>query len=196
MIAFIRGKVESYTGDSIVIDHEGMGWQIAYAHTDKIHLGEDIKVYTYLHITENDMSLFGFESLQEKDLFLRLISVKGLGPKTAMALFTKASYEELISAIESGNVTFLKSMPGIGAKSASQIILDLKGKLVETETKTSKIKYPKEIEEAMDAMKNLGFKPNEIASAAKVMNEQPGLSTQDYIRIGLKFVNKSKLGGN
>lgn len=197
MIAFISGTVSSYTADTIVLDHNGMGWQISYAHTDQIHLGESIKVYTYLHITENDMKLFGFESQEEKELFLQLISVKGLGPKTAMAMFSKGSASKIIGAIESGNVSYLKSMPGIGAKSASQIILDLKGRLVETEnTQKKKESYSKEITEAMEGLKNFEFKPGEIAKAGQYMNEHPGLTTEEYIRMGLRFINKSKLGGN
>ena len=149
-------------------------------------------MHTYMHISENDVSLFGFESMEEKDLFMRLISVKGLGPKTAMNMLARAGYDEIIAAVETGNVAALKKMPGIGAKSASQIVLDLKGKLVAAPdgAKTPSMNYPEEIRDAMEGLKNLGYKQNEVNSAAKAMMESPGLSTAEYLRIGLRYLSK------
>ena len=72
--------------DIAVINHEGMGWEVHYPHVDQVHLNEEMRIYTYLSISENDMRLYGFSSQEEKQLFLKLISVKGLGPKTAMAM--------------------------------------------------------------------------------------------------------------
>ena len=99
MIAFIKGCVVSYTTDSVVLDHNGMGWQISYPHCDKISLNQEITIHTYMHISENDMSLYGFESDQEKQLFLRLISVKGLGPKTAMNMLGRAGSSSIIQML-------------------------------------------------------------------------------------------------
>lgn len=193
MIAFITGTVAAYTVDTIIVNNQGIGWEIYYPHTDKIRLNEQVNIYTYMHITENDVSLFGFESMREKELFMRLISVKGIGPRTVMPILTKADTDTIIGSIEQGNVAFLKSMPGIGNKTASQIILDLKGKLVETEQKGKPV--PAAVAEAMEALKNLGYKTAEINSAANVMNEKPGLTTEEYIRMGLQFLMKKKLGG-
>ena len=193
MIAFIQGTVAAYGADYVVIDHQGIGWQAAYPHTDEIRLNQEIRIYTYMHMTENDISLFGFSSQEEKELFLRLISVKGLGPKTAMNMLASAGYENIIGAIEAGNVAALKKMPGIGAKSASQIVLDLKGRLVSVpvQTKAPAQEYPEEIRDALDALKSLGYKPSEISSAASVMMEEKGLSTQQYLRIGLKHLGRA-----
>ena len=199
MIAFIKGTVASYTVDSVVIDHDGMGWEIAYPHTDHVSLNQEIKVYTYLHISENDMRLFGFESQEEKDLFLRLITVKGLGPKTAMNMLSKAGYDSIYGWIEEGNVTALKKMPGIGAKSASQIVLDLKGKLVapaENPSGSSSVKsYPKEIDEALEGLKNLGYKSGELNGCAEYLNSHPGKKTEEYLKMGLRYLMNQKLGG-
>ena len=117
MIAFVKGKVASYGADWVVVDCHDIGYQMAYPHPENLHLNDEVFIYTYLHITENDMSLFGFESQDEKALFLKLISVKGLGPKTAMGMLSKCGYQSIVSAIETGDVTLLKKMPGIGAKS-------------------------------------------------------------------------------
>ena len=192
MIAFIKGTVASYGIDWIVVDNHGVGYLISYPHTDHVTLQQEISVHTYMHISENDVSLFGFESMEEKDLFMRLISVKGLGPKTAMNMLARAGYDEIISAVETGNVAALKKMPGIGAKSASQIVLDLKGKLVAAPdgAKTPAENYPEEIRDAMEGLKNLGYKQNEVNSAAKAMMESPGLSTAEYLRIGLRYLSK------
>ena len=197
MIAFIRGTIAAYGADYIIVDHDGMGWQIAYPHTDHIHLNEEIKVYTYMHFTENDTSLFGFESQEEKELFLRLISVKGLGPKTAMNMLASAGYDAVINAIETGDVASLKKMPGIGAKSASQIVLDLKGKLVQVEVKAkaaSANQYPPEINDALEGLKGLGYKPSELGGAANEMMDKPGLSTKEYLQMGLRIMARGRTG--
>lgn len=195
MIAFIKGKVASYTVDSVVIDHDGMGWEMSYPHTDKLSLNEDIQIYTYLNIFEGGMNLYGFESLDEKELFLRLISVKGLGPKTAMNMLSKAGYQAIMTSILNGDVASLKKMPGIGAKSASQIVLDLQGKLVPAETNSKQVqtsKYAKEITDAIEGLKNLGYKQSELTNCIHYMAENPGLRVEDYMAMGLRFMAKAK----
>lgn len=198
MIAFITGTVVSYTTDSVVIDHNGMGWQICYPHCADLSLNQEIRIHTYMHITENDMSLYGFESDEEKQLFLRLISVKGLGPKTAMNMLSRSGSAAIIKAIETSDVAALKKLPGIGARSASQIVLDLKGKLVTNEIHTSQMQsesYPKEIADALEGLKNFGYKGNDLTSAANVMKEKPGLNEVEYLRLGLQFLARQKKGG-
>lgn len=195
MIAFIKGTVISYTVDSVVIDHDGMGWEIAYPHTDKLSLNTEVQVYTYLHIFEGGMNLYGFETQQEKELFLKLISVKGLGPKTAMTMLSRAGYQTIVDSISTGDVAALKKMPGIGAKSASQIVLDLQGKLVVTETSTSKqsnSKYSKEINDAIEGLKNLGYKQSELSNCIHYMAENPGLTVEQYMSMGLRYMAKAK----
>lgn len=192
MIAFIKGTITAYGADWIVIEQNGIGWKVFYPHTEAIHLNESVQIFTYMHITENDVSLFGFESQEEQDLFTRLISVKGLGPKTAINMLAHTTSNRLIASIEQGDVNLLKSMPGIGAKTASQIILDLKGKLVHTDKE--KENYSFEINDACEALKNLGYKQGEITQAAKIMSESSNLSTEEYLKIGLQFLMKKKVG--
>jgi Holliday junction DNA helicase RuvA len=190
MIAFIDGKVVSYQDDTVVLDHDGMGWEIHYPHIDQIHREQEIRIFTYLSISENDMRLYGFSSQDEKNLFLKLISVKGLGPKTAMNMLAKKGYREIIAAIENGDVKFLKGVPGIGPKAASQIVLDLKGKLVPVDQKEKAEELPPEIQDAADALKNFGYRQGEIQKAVNIMKESPGKTVQDYIRIGLRALVK------
>ncbi len=191
MIAFIDGIVDSFGTDYVILDNHGMGYKMFYAHTSDLKLNEQVKLYTYMHITENDISLFAFSSLLEQDLFMKLISVKGLGPKTAMSMLTKSSVNHLITVIESGDVGALKNVPGIGSKTASQIILDLKGKLVSIEEETS-TKYNQAILDALEALKNLGYKQTELNQVAKELNKEQNLDTAQYLKLGLKLLNGRK----
>ncbi|MBQ9046969.1 MAG: Holliday junction branch migration protein RuvA [Solobacterium sp.] len=193
MIAFIRGTVASYGADWAVIENHGMGWKVFYPHTEQLRLSQEVTVYTYMHISENDAALYGFASPEEQDLFLKLINVKGLGPKTAVTMLSRSSMEHLVTSIEQGDVAALKSIPGIGAKTASQIILDLKGKLVESADKS--LKLSPEIEDALEALKNLGYKQGELNQAAKAMSEQKGLRADEYLKFGLQYLMKKKVGG-
>ncbi len=194
MISFIKGTVAAYGVDYAVIENHGIGWHIFYPHTEDIRLNQEISVFTYMHLTENDISLFGFASQEEKDLFMKLIGVKGIGPKTAMNMLMTSGYDALVANIAEGNVAALKKIPGIGAKAASQIVLDMQGKLVTYETtpktKSQTVQYPPEIADALEGLKNLGYRPNELGPAAHQMMEQPGLTTAEYLRIGLRFLSK------
>ncbi len=193
MIAFIEGRVAAYGADWAVVNNQGIGWKIAYPHTDEISLNQEVRIYTYMHITENDVALYGFRSQEEQDLFIRLIGVKGLGPKTALNMLTRSSMDNIIAAVEQGNVAALKALPGVGAKTASQIVLDLKGKLVQVPVKQGTIAQPaysNEIMDAVEALKSLGWKPAEANSAARVMNEHPGLTVNEYLRIGMQYLSK------
>jgi Holliday junction DNA helicase RuvA len=193
MIAFIEGRIAAYGADWVVLNNQGVGWKIAYPHTDEISLNQEVRIYTYMHITENDIALYGFRSQEEQDLFIRLIGVKGLGPKTALNMLTRSSMDNIIAAVEQGNVAALKALPGVGAKTASQIVLDLKGKLVQVPVKqgaAAQPVYSSEIMDAVEALKSLGWKPAEANNAAKVMNEHPGLSVNEYLRIGMQYLSK------
>lgn len=194
MIAFIKGIIASYGADWLVIENSDMGWKVFYPHTDTLSLQKEVLIYTYMHITENDMTLFGFQNAEEQELFLRLISVKGLGPKTALAMLMKCSNHHIVNAIESGDVTLLKTLPGIGAKTASQIVLDLKGKLVQIQNnkKETQESYSQEIMDALEGLKSLGYKQSELNAVAKKMSETPNLDSAKYLRLGLQFLSKQK----
>ena len=129
MIGFLRGKIEHVTIENIYLDVCGVGYEIFVPNPERYHLYEEVMVHTYLAIRENDVTLYGFFTKDEKELFMKLISVKGIGPKSAVSMLSKGSYEGIIEAIETGNLGYLKKLPGIGPKAAGQIILDLKGHL-------------------------------------------------------------------
>ncbi|MBV1709603.1 MAG: Holliday junction branch migration protein RuvA [Erysipelothrix sp.] len=192
MIAFIRGKVHAFGLDWVILDTQGVGYRIGFPRPEVLSLNSEVLLYTYQHIREDEISLYGFLSMDELRLFEQLITVKGLGPKTALNMMTASSFIKIISAIESGDVTFLKTMPGIGAKTASQIVLDLKGKLVESEKKDSKASV--EIVDAVAALRSLGYKTSELAGIEKYLISLNLSSVDELIKAGLQFLLKRKGG--
>ena len=193
MIAFVKGTVYSFGIDHVIIETvSGIGYKVYYNHSQPLTLGQNILLFTYQQIREDAHVLFGFVRKEELELFEKLISVKGLGPKTALGILTAASYSQVVNAIEQGEVAFLKKMPGIGAKTASQIILDLKGKLVSTEE--SKPVVNSKIMDAMEALKALGYKNTEIQAISKQMQEQDLATAEAYVKLGLQLLLKRKGG--
>lgn len=186
MIAYIRGKVALVQMDHVIVEAYGLGYQIQFSRPDKVKLNDEVQLFTYQHIREDENTLYGFLSADEKELFIKLISVKGLGPKTAMNMFSAMTMDRLLNAIESGDVALIKSLPGIGAKTASQIVLDLKGKLVQVST--SKAPVSSEAKDALDALKALGYKGNELSGVEKLFASVPGKSVDEYVKMGLKHM--------
>ena len=173
MYDYIKGTITSIKNNSIVVDNNGIGYLIYVSNPYSFELGKDYKVYVYQQIKEDEHSLFGFKTLEEKEFFLKLISVSGVGCKMALPILAVGSIEGIMDAIERENVLYLKKFPKIGDKLAKQIILDLKGKLefigvgitddvVETEN------------ELRDVLIGLGYKEKELKPVlAKVDTSLP-----------------------
>lgn len=191
MIRFIRGLVYSFTNDHVIIDNNGIGYFIFFSHPEKLILGQEILIYTYQHFREDGTVLYGFLSKEELNLFEKLIGVKGLGPKTAMTILSKFSLDNLISAIENGDVNYLKKMPSVGGKTASQIILDLKGKLVESDNNNEKTDNLL-LKEAVEGLKSLGYKSFEINRVSGELSKMNLKTVDEYLKEGLKLLVKNK----
>ena len=173
MYDYIKGTITNIKHNSIVVDNNGIGYLIYVSNPYSFELGRDYKVYVYQQIKEDENSLFGFKTLEEKEFFLKLISVSGVGCKMALPILAVGSIERIMDAIERENVLYLKKFPKIGDKLAKQIILDLKGKLefigvgitddiVETEN------------ELKDVLIGLGYKEKELKPVlAKVDTSLP-----------------------
>ena len=183
MIYFLRGEITSIESDSVVIDVNDVGYQVLVSHIQDYKIGDKVLLYTYNVVREDENYLVGFLSKEEKDVFLSLIKVKGLGPKTVINALSATTPEEVISAISSNNVAFLKKLPGLGTKAAGQIILDLKGQL------TGSKGNPKQYEEVYDALKTLGFKGAAIDRVLATINE-PNASTEEILKIALSRLRK------
>lgn len=191
MYAFISGKVYSVKSDEAIIDNHGIGYRIYMSDTRKLKVGQEAFLLIHEQISEDAHTLFGFQAQEEYDLFTQLIKVKGVGCKSAITAMSMAQASDIISAIEKADTAFMKRLPGIGTKTASQIILDLKGKLVHVDEKTSK-NNPL-LTEVEQALKSLGYKAGEINPILKQLQVE-GKSVDQLIKQALSLMLKAKGG--
>lgn len=190
MYNYLNGRITEKGLDYIVVDCGGVGYHVYVSRADDFKKDDYEKVYTYLSVREDDMTLYGFKTKEEKNLFLKIIGVSGIGPKTAIAMLSVTTPQSFIQAIELGNTGYLKKLPGIGSKSASQIILDLKGKLVVDVNDTLEVKQVnKDLEDTREALKGLGFKASDIDSVLKVVGQEK-LTSQQYLKKALQLLRK------
>ena len=180
MYGYIFGTVTLIEFNYIIIDNNGIGYVINVSNPYSYELNNEYKVYTY--IREDEYSLYGFKSMEEKNLFLKLISVKGLGPKMAMPMFALGSTSGIIDAIDRENILYLKKFPKIGDKVARQIILDLKGKLVEKGTQ------PDMNSELVSVLLSLGYKQPDIKKIMPNINQNDPIENQ--VKEALKLLLK------
>ena len=183
MYEYIIGKVDSVNPGYISLDNNGVGYKIFVSNPYSFKETDEYKIYLYQYIREDENTLYGFKKEEERDLFLKLINVKGLGPKMALPLFSNGSIDGIIDAIERENILYLKKFPKIGDKVARQIILDLKGKLV-SKTDTVIVKD----DELIDALSALGYKQTDINKIIPKINKD--LSIEDKIKEALKLLLK------
>ena len=128
MYSYIIGEIVEINVDHIVVENNGIGYLIYVSNPYEFTKGKKIKVYLYQYVKEDVLLLYGFKTIEEKEMFLKLILVKGIRCKTAIGILATGDLEKIISAIETNDVNYLKKIPGIGPKAAKQIILDLQGK--------------------------------------------------------------------
>lgn len=184
MYFYIKGTVVEQYGSYIVLDSNNIGYLINVANPYSFELNKEYKVFIYQQIREDDNSLYGFKTIEEKDLFLKLISVKGIGPKMALPILATGSINGIVDAIERENILYLKKFPKIGEKAARQIILDLKGKLNIEGIDTDSNNY----EELQEVLKGLGYKDKEYKNIInKVDNNLPiELQVKEALKLLLK----------
>ena len=178
MIYSLKGKVLLKDGETVIIDVHDVGYQVLVSHVNDYEIGQEVFLYTYNVVREDENYLVGFSSIDEKEVFLALIRVKGLGPKTVIGALSSTTANDIRNAIASNNVVYLKKLPGIGAKAASQIILDLKGEL--TGTKGDPTVY----DEVYEALKELGFKGAAIERVLATINEKDA-TPEEVLRLAL-----------
>ncbi len=187
MYSYIKGLIVDITKDYIVIDNHGIGYLVYVSNPYRFTRGKEAVVYIYQQVKEDGILLFGFTSQEEKNLFLKLILVKGIGCKTAIGILATGEVNQIIQAIESKNVTYLKKIPGIGPKAAQQIILDLQGKfnvVVKEEIVASPF-----YDEAIEVLVALGYKLNEIEKVMKTISGE-NLDTNGYVKKALSLLVK------
>lgn len=185
MYEYIKGKITDIESNYIVVENNNIGYLIYTANPYSFNVGEEYKVYLYQQIREDENSLYGFKTNEEKKLFLKLIGVKGLGCRMALPMLATGSIDGIVDAIERENILYLKKFPKIGDKVARQIILDLKGKLVESNNTSLNSINNSELIEALQA---LGYKNNEINKIIPSINMS--LSVEEQIKEALKLLLK------
>ena len=184
MYAYIEGIIKEIESNYVVLDNNGIGYQIYTPNPYAFNIDEKYKIYLYQLIREDENSLYGFKNKEEKDLFLKLIEVKGLGCKMALPMLATGSINGIVDAIERENILYLKKFPKIGDKVACQIILDLKGKLVSGE----KVVNNKDFSELTEALKSLGYKASDINKILPNIKSEENVEEQikEALRLLLK----------
>jgi holliday junction DNA helicase RuvA len=194
MIAYLKGKLVIKSVDYIVIDVQGIGYKVYMSKTaiDKFEEEKEIKVYTYLKVREDDISLFGFNTLEELHMFELLISVGGIGAKSAIAILSNITPSKFALAVITSDVNTLKKLQGIGPKTAQRIILELKDKIKTEEAienQENTIKQEEQIQEDMEeliqALQVLGYRRYEINNILPKIKEE---TLEDRIKEALKYL--------
>lgn len=203
MFDFIKGTVEHVCPEYIVVENNGLGYQIStpnpFVYSGKMN--QLVTVYTFQYVREDLIALYGFETREEKSLFTKLLSVSGIGPKGALAILASGEVGQVVQAIEQEDEGFLLKFPGVGKKTARQMILDLKGKLQSVVpdffpdlfNHDAISDFPKDdsaaFDEAMLALKALGYTEKEIKKISPELRKER-LSTDQYIKKALQRLLK------
>ncbi|MBQ7824388.1 MAG: Holliday junction branch migration protein RuvA [Bacteroidaceae bacterium] len=194
MIEYISGKIEELTPAAAVIESNGIGYwvNISLNTYSSLSLGKSVKMYIYEAIREDAYILYGFTEKRERELFLLLISVSGVGPNTARMILSSLTPAELEQTIVSENVHLLKAVKGIGAKTAQRIIIDLKDKIktsVATDNISGIASEESQSDEALAALQMLGFtQAASYKAIQKIVKENPTAKVEDIIKAALKIL--------
>ncbi|MDS9471309.1 Holliday junction branch migration protein RuvA [Sporosarcina pasteurii] len=201
MYDYIKGHVTRVTPEYITLEQNGLGWSIMTPNPYAFHITDDIQqVFTYLHVRQDVQLLLGFKTLEQRELFKKLITVSGIGPKGALAILASGIPSQVISAIEREDEGFLVQFPGVGKKTARQMILDLKGKLhdlfseIDLEEEGHSLLTMVEndaLDEAILALEVLGYSQRELNKVKKTL-EKEELDTEGYMKLALQLLLKQK----
>ena len=200
MYEYLIGTITQVFPAYIVVENNGIGYLINVANPFRFKSDETKQEKIYLHqiVRENEIVLYGFSDFNEKQLFLKLISVSGIGPKSALAILANEDHNGFVSAVNNDDDAYLTKVPGIGKKTAKQIILDLKGKLGGLESgKPLKGQQDLEIvaeqtspylKEALEALLALGYTKTEVKKTGRKLLDFKGDSTDEYLRQALRLM--------
>ena len=200
MISYVKGALAEKSGDRIVVEAGpvGLGIYVPLSVLEVLPpLGDEVKIYTYLQVREDDLSLYGFLNRQDLDMFRRLIGVNGIGPKGALGILSALSPDDLRLAILTGDAKAISKAPGVGAKTAQRIILDLKDKVsaeemlasvADTDERTSVPLMQEAGREAATALVALGYSNLEASKAVKNVRITEDMDAEAVLRASLKYL--------
>ena len=184
MYAYILGVISEIQPTNLVLDNQGIGYLIVTPNPYIYKLGENVKMYIHHHVREDQDTLYGFDTKESRNLFEELISVSGIGPKSALSILASGKPDQIEYAIENQDVKFLTKFPGIGPKSAQQIILDLKGKL---DKKAMEVTSNQK-DEVQEALMALGYSASELRKVLTKLD--PALPIEKRIKQALQLMMK------
>ncbi|MFH4934833.1 Holliday junction branch migration protein RuvA [Staphylococcus cohnii] len=198
MYAYIKGTLTVLNPTHVVLEASGVGYEIQTPNSYRFqkYKDQEILIHTSLIVREDAQLLYGFINQEEKDMFLSLIKVTGIGPKSALAILASSSPNEVKIAIENENDAYLTKFPGIGKKTARQIVLDLKGKVQVTEEDSSQLfnvdqNNPQNsaiVKEALLALEALGYSKRELNKVEKTLDKESFESIDDAVKRGLQLL--------
>ncbi len=196
MIALLRGKLAYKSIDHVIIDVGGVGYRLFIPLSSFYSLPEtgEVSLFTHTHVREDTLSLYGFQTVEEKDLFVTLISISGIGPKLAVNILSHSSAHDLKTAIATGDIKSLSSLPGIGKKTAERLVLELKDKVGpvkgEDPLGDGSARFPARemIADVVSALVNLGYKENQARKVLENMELSPELSMEQVLKGALKVL--------
>ena len=199
MINFINGKLKEILENRIVVETSGIGYDIFFPASNFKNLpviDDDIKVFTYMHVKEDEMSLYGFLTREDKEMFLKLLTVNGVGPKGALSIISTLGFSTLMKAISNDDSKLIASVQGIGSKTASKICIELGDKVrkMNFEGKLDIIKTNNELsskvdaikDEAVEALVKLGYKENKARELISTLTLSGDETASDILKLALK----------
>lgn len=198
MISFIKGDVDTLKEDIAIIENNGIGYKVNISNRLYEYLSknkQNVKIYTFTNVKEDDISLFGFLNIEELSIFEKLITVSGVGPKGALSLLSVMTPQNIMSAIITSDIKALSSGQGIGKKIAQRIALELKDKVDITDTigisyeQIENIEQDDTTKEAIQALEVLGFTKQEILKAISSLDDK-NISSDKMISLCLKKMTK------
>ncbi len=190
MYSYFKGAVKEIHATHIVFETNNIGYEIRVPNPYQFEIDKEMTIYLYYHIREDAHELFGFALKENRDMFKSLLSVKGLGPKGALAILATSSSSEILAALDNSNAKFFAQFPGIGPKLSQQIVLDLKGK-INFEDNSSTPKISDKLNNVTIALKSLGYTNQEIKSATKDLNITEDTPLSEAVKEALKRLKKN-----
>jgi len=193
MIASLNGKIEILNSDSAIVNVGGVGFRVHMPTSALSTLGkpgDTVKVFTHMHVREDNIALYGFPTAEELWLFETLIGVTGLGPKLSLAMLSALTPDQITMAIATGNTDMLDMIPGIGKKVASRIILELKDKIGAGWVITPATQVSQENQDVLAALTSLGYSAAEAVKAVAALPTDPKVKLEEKVKMALQYLGK------
>ena len=190
MIGRLRGTLVATSDGSVLVDVGGVGYVVAVTPRTQTNLpsvGEEAVLHTHLHVREDQLSLFGFDSTADKDLFAMLLGVSGVGPKVGLAILATMTPDQLRMAVVTGDTAALTAVPGIGKRSAEKLMVELRPKM-DASLEASSASGP--MSEVREALASLGYAPDEIRDTLSAMSHD--LSVEDMLKLSLQQLGRGR----